>query len=242
MLDADREIFFDLFRHDPVITQSELYDGFKHLVFEEFLQYVEFPHLQFERDQGPARGNNQAVIKPDGSGRSDLQTLFNWLREEKKVKIILKVIVDDLQEPAHSDEAIEACLRGMGVEIWDWKKMDLCSDVILKVAPDVREVHLHWSGNNGILRGWSEEYGLRQLKQLKKVYLHIQPVCQPKKYFTLDSGTNPYLPGPRDPHSKTRVRQSLQRTHRKGLGYQSRDDPSKRRARGHQRRRNRRDP
>jgi len=105
--------------------------------------------------------------------------LFKWLRKERNVKTILQVIVDDLQAPAHSDEAIEAALEGMGVERWEWRKLDLCSEVICTVAPQSREVHLYWSGNNAVLRGWSEPDGLAKLKHLQKIYLTIQQVRNP---------------------------------------------------------------
>lgn len=38
---------------------------------------------------------------------------FDWLRkEERGVKRIIKVIVDDLNQPSHTDEAIEKALTG----------------------------------------------------------------------------------------------------------------------------------
>jgi hypothetical protein len=38
-------------------------------------------------------------------------------------------------------------------------------------------VCLYWSGNNAVLRGWSEPGGLNQLKRLEKVHLHVGRVC-----------------------------------------------------------------
>jgi hypothetical protein len=90
--------------------------------------------------------------------------------------MILKVIVDDLQEPAHQDEAIEECLDGLGVEVWDWRKMDISPDVIKKVAPGARGINLYWSSNNAVLRGWGEVEALRELNKLEKVYLHAHQV------------------------------------------------------------------
>ena len=98
--------------------------------------------------------------------------LFNFLRN-KSVKRVIRVIVDDTLEPSHSDEAIETALGGLKVEIWDWKKTDLCTETIVTAALDAREVYLYWSGNNAVLRGWSEPGGLNQLKKLEKVHLHV---------------------------------------------------------------------
>jgi hypothetical protein len=64
----------------------------------------------------------------------------------------------------------------MSVEDWDWRKIDLCSEVIHTVAPMVRTVHLYWGGNNAILRGWSEPEGLAKLEKLEKVHLHERQV------------------------------------------------------------------
>jgi hypothetical protein len=64
----------------------------------------------------------------------------------------------------------------MSVEDWDWRKADLCTEVIYTVAPMARIVHLYWSGNNATLRGWSEPEGLAKLEKLEKVHLHEQQV------------------------------------------------------------------
>ncbi|KAB5545922.1 hypothetical protein GE09DRAFT_1132964 [Coniochaeta sp. 2T2.1] len=169
----DRQIYFDLFGAGPTLSQIRMQDSLKHLEFEDILQYVAIPQVKVEGKPVVVKGNRPPP-KPDAKGRTDLKLIFNWLKDDKqkKVKTILKVIVDDLKEPAHNDEAIEECLDDLGVEIWDWRKMDISSEVIKKVAPDVREVHLYWSGNHTVLRGWSELEGLRQLKKLETVHLH----------------------------------------------------------------------
>lgn len=134
------------------------------------------PQLQIEvpvpvQRKGPAR-----PAKPDCHGRKDLVFLFKWLKDEKNVKTVLRVIVDDLQEPGHSDQAIEEAIDGLGVEIWDWRRTDLCSEVIFKAAPQVQVLYLYWSGNNSALREWSEREGLSKLTRLEKVHLNIHQV------------------------------------------------------------------
>jgi hypothetical protein len=39
----------------------------------------------------------------------------------------------------------------------------MCSTVLLKAAPGLREVHLYSSGNNAVLRSWSAEDGIPAL-------------------------------------------------------------------------------
>jgi hypothetical protein len=170
---ADRQIYFDLFGCGPSLSEKRLQDSLRHLEFEDILQYVAIPQVKIEGKPVVVKGSGRAP-RPDAKGRSDLKLVFNWLKDDKqkKVKTILKVIVDDLQEPSHHDEAIEECLDGMGVEIWDWRKMDISPEVIKNVAPDVRELHLYWSGSHAVLRGWSEPEGLRQLKKLETIHLH----------------------------------------------------------------------
>ncbi|KAI0902147.1 hypothetical protein F4806DRAFT_445844 [Annulohypoxylon nitens] len=169
----DEHIFFDLSGVSPIVEKSGITRGLSHLLLEDILQYVSIPRVEVKDD--PVRlKTGQRELKPDGNGRTDMKPLFKWMRDEKKVQTILKVIVDDLQQPAHSDDSIKFCLTGMGVEIWQWKKFDLSPEVIQSIAPGVRIVHLYWSGNNTVLLGWSAPEGLRQLKQLEEVHLHVQ--------------------------------------------------------------------
>ncbi|KAK7409057.1 hypothetical protein QQX98_008761 [Neonectria punicea] len=173
----DMELYFDLSGHAN-ITQTGFENLMSKLKFEEILQYVAIPRISVEVNMHTPNSKRSRVggsrsSKPDGAGRRDLCYIFERLRK-KGVKTILKVIVDDSVAPAHSDEAIESALKLMDVEVWDWKKTDLCSEVIRKVASRVREVHLYWSGNNAVLRGWSEEGGLKTLPELRKAHLHVQ--------------------------------------------------------------------
>jgi hypothetical protein len=173
---TDKQIFFDLYDTSTLtISEERIEDGLAHLKFEDVLQYVALPSLKLERR--PTFSKSKKSQPPDGKGRNDMIFLFNFLRN-KSVKRVIRVIVDDTLEPSHSDEAIETALGGLKVEIWDWKKVDLCTETIVTAAPDAREVCLYWSGNNAVLRGWSEPGGLNQLKKLEKVHLHVGKVCQ----------------------------------------------------------------
>jgi hypothetical protein len=115
---------------------------------------------------------------------SDELFFFQWLQEKKKVKKILKVVVDDKNHP-HRDEDIEgvlgpergpANLKSFDVEILDWRKFDICPVVIQNAAPNVRELHLQWSGKNSVLRGWSDDDGLPKLPYLQRINLCYEQV------------------------------------------------------------------
>ncbi|KAI0400345.1 hypothetical protein F4802DRAFT_610152 [Xylaria palmicola] len=112
---------------------------------------------------------------------TDQLYFLRWLRA-RGVEKILKVTVDDMEKP-HRDDEIEEILadsknrssaKSFNVEILDWRKPDLCPEMIEVATPLVRELHLQWSGNNVVLRGWSEPEGLPRLKWLKKVYLYYE--------------------------------------------------------------------
>lgn len=177
----ERQIYFDLYGCGPTISRSWIKSGVDYLKFEDVLQYVAVPQVQVEGQPVSNQRSSKRQLKMDGQGRTDLEFLFKWLKGVG-VKTILKVIVDDLQEPAHSDGAIEAALKGMSVEDWDWRKTDLCLEVIHTVAPTARIVHLYWSGNNATLRGWGEIEGLAKLEKLEKVNLHVRQVSLAIQY------------------------------------------------------------
>lgn len=101
---------------------------------------------------------------------------FQWLRSDKEVERIMKVIVDDSREPAHSDEAIIESLHKFDVEQLHWLKTDLDPETIsLTCGKTVRELYLRWSGNNTVLRGWGEPQGLPTLKKLETVFIDLVP-------------------------------------------------------------------
>ncbi|KAK3389075.1 hypothetical protein B0T20DRAFT_464739 [Sordaria brevicollis] len=168
----DRLLNFDLVGRTNMAEADfgKLIDTFK---FQEFLQYVAIPKMQISGSHTPTDGRTRQV---EQSGRTDLSLVFDELRSSKGVKRVLKVVVDDTLQgfPPHSDETIESSLKNLAVEIWDWKRYDLCSEVIYNAAPKVREVYLYSTGNNAVLRSWSDQGGLRKLEHLKKVHVQIK--------------------------------------------------------------------
>ncbi|KAH8881146.1 hypothetical protein GQ53DRAFT_754609 [Thozetella sp. PMI_491] len=157
------------------------------LKFDEVLQFVSFPQVTVQL------GGRQAKENPPGRrGRRDMKFFFDWLYA-KGVRHIIKVSVDDTGSTAHSEEAIKECLEKITVEHLDWQKADLDPSIICGVGSKaiqeataidgaagarpvlnpLRELTLRWSGNNVILRAWSEPEGLSTLPMLEKIHLHI---------------------------------------------------------------------
>lgn len=180
---ADKQICFDFSmrvvkkdEQDKLVFKDfeDSYAGFK---FDDVLQYVRFGHIELDRKLPRSRRQGQVSDSSPGEGREDIACFFDWLRT-KKVSNIIKVTVEDRVGTPHSDEAIERALSGFNVEILEWRKVDIDPQAIWSAcritdqAPVLRELHLWWSGNNAILRAWSETDGLGKLPELVTVHIY----------------------------------------------------------------------
>lgn len=164
---------FDLSEHHQTgySLSEESRNNLRHLKFENILRYVDFPKAVVGKAPDAPTKTKKSQMRPsvpDGLGRKDLKAVFGWLKDSGVAKII-RVRVQDTQDPPHSEEAIEDALKGFQVEIWDWIRIDICSDTILKTAPDVTKVCLYSSGNNAVLKSWSGIDGLRNLDKVSSV-------------------------------------------------------------------------
>ncbi|TWU74167.1 hypothetical protein ED733_000425 [Metarhizium rileyi] len=143
----------------PVVTLEYLAQLEKHLKFESILKYVALPLLSV--DTGRV-GNSKSPAPRLG---------------EMGVREIIKVMVSDDGEVPHADEAIVDALYGFKVREWEWKRVDLCSDVICEASPAVREISLYSSGSSAVLMGWASEHGIgnrNKFPLLETVNLYMQ--------------------------------------------------------------------
>ncbi|KAJ3545875.1 hypothetical protein NM208_g2290 [Fusarium decemcellulare] len=168
------------------MSTSFLENNSKGIRLDNVLKYVRFPMVT-------VRQPGRLAPKPRAQGREDMEFFFGWL-EKKGVKRILRVEVEDSDKIPHSDQSIQVSLEQIAVEHLDWQKTDLDPRVICQLGsktdrsePDesvtksclavsdnqLREVTLKWSGNNAVLRAWSEVDGLPQLEKLHTIYLNI---------------------------------------------------------------------
>lgn len=103
----EKALWFD-FGPPKKINMKDFRRSFEHFRFESILQYVAFPHIELVMKEG--NPENKGAIK--SADVSPMVVLFDWLRQkERGVARILRVIVDDLQAPSHTDEAIERALK-----------------------------------------------------------------------------------------------------------------------------------
>lgn len=171
---SDINLCFDYAEAPPEIYEDSFKQSYDHINFDQVLRYVSFRRIELQKPPVSAvkarLTRNRAQTSNKGRGRDDLTVFFNWLKG-KGVKHILKVMVDDLKDPSHSDKALEDCLRPFEVEILDWTKVDLCPETILTACRNVRQLYLRWSGNRAVLRAWSEPDGLAKLERLEAVHL-----------------------------------------------------------------------
>ncbi|KAK3324380.1 peptidase S8/S53 domain-containing protein [Cercophora scortea] len=118
----------------------------KQLQFKDALQYVAIPKIRIE-DPTSEKSNRGSSRRP--------------VRDQSYKK---GIVVDDSFTPPHTDEAIEEALRGMDVEVWDWKKTDLSTKVICTAAPRVRESFESVKRTQQYIKEFSER--LKRLKRL----------------------------------------------------------------------------
>lgn len=146
------------------------------LEFYPILSYVELTLIEPQGSDGTPRGasDNSSVnsghsVQDSWIGRSEsARKTFEWLRQRKRVRRILKlVVIDDANLPC-SDAIIEDCLQGFDVRYLNWNKEDLCVETLrTSGTSNVKELWLSWSGRNSVLHGWScKETGLPTLSQV----------------------------------------------------------------------------
>ncbi|KAI0437606.1 hypothetical protein F4803DRAFT_565896 [Xylaria telfairii] len=156
-----KHICFNLLRNYKPMNDKFLKKGsYSRFKFDSALQFVAVGPIAIKQ-QEPVASQRR---------RQDMLTLFTWLKD-KNVTNIIKVVVDDHKSPFHSDKTIINALKQFSIEIVDWSKPDLCPETIKAACKDVRELHLSWSGLNGMLLAWGGTDGLANLPNLTDVYI-----------------------------------------------------------------------
>lgn len=191
----DVQIYFDYHGLPAEVTDHVFKKNFgtdknSGLRFDQVLHFVRFTNVAVKRT-GRGAGDAGGVTL----GRRDMEFFFDWLYD-KGVRRILRLVVEDSATAVHGDEAIQKSLRRIMIESLDWQKTDLDPQTICRIGieaekkcptkeePDrivfgprnkLKELTLKWSGNNAVLRAWSEPEGLPLLMRLKTVHLVIPP-------------------------------------------------------------------
>ncbi len=149
------------------------------MLFETVMVSVKLPYWrpQHEKSQGQdvAPGHRGGIGSDVVAVLDPYIAIFQWLHESG-VEKIFTVEVDDTGPDPHTNSAIRQSLRGstfhdkfsrdFKIEVWKWKKFDLCSETIVDAAPMAKEVHLYSSGNTAVLRSWACSSGLPKLSEV----------------------------------------------------------------------------
>lgn len=140
------------------ITEQALEDLFRDIKFETQLQYVIIPKckvLMKAPTIATAHDSDQKHVMHShdqlGEGREDFEVIFRLL-SKANVKKIIKIVVEDMEEPSHHDDAIIRSVSCFDCEEWDWKKLDLCTNIIHKAAPNATKINLYSRGSSAVLR------------------------------------------------------------------------------------------
>lgn len=103
--------------------------------------------------------NREASLGLGRKASSEMARVFNLIREKGVGRIMELQVDDDVDRPCR-DEVIKASVKGFKVDFLDWKKTDVCLDVLLDVARDATGLRLYSSGNLAVLKSWSSHNGL----------------------------------------------------------------------------------
>ena len=139
------------------------------IMLESILAHVELGLVTKKQSAQAATGESKKdQLRSEREERKNrVVGLFNWLRKKKKVKRIVKLIVEDDPDLPCQDETIKKCLQGFEVRNLDWNKDDIDISTLRECAPNVRELWLLWSGRGSTLLGWAnKDGGLTTLKHV----------------------------------------------------------------------------
>lgn len=133
----------------------------------KFLPTLAYVHLRVTPnpdlgDEIP--GDVEQQVKWRDNATEALEHLFQWLTKVKKVRRILKLIVEDNDLFPCGEASIRNCLGALDdIRYLDWKRPNISIET-LKKAKQVVELWLYSTGINAVLSGWADEGGLQTLK------------------------------------------------------------------------------
>ena len=118
-----------------------------------------------EKEKGDTKENEKGDKKEKEKKEKDKLPVVHTILE---VVVGDKLETDGTQHTTHSNAAITRCLQpfSMGIDKWDWKKVDMCCEAIFKAAPNIRVLYLYSSGNSAVLKSWAGENGLLQFQKV----------------------------------------------------------------------------
>ncbi|GFP59290.1 hypothetical protein TASIC1_0012029300 [Trichoderma asperellum] len=169
---------------DSYIAKAKKLSG---MLFETILASVQLPYWNPQASHSEKQYMSEEQVEPAESVTPQASNpyigIFEWLWESN-VRKIFSVEVDDTGPEPHSNAAIRQSLcfqrldgiyQDFQIEIFKWKKYDICSETVYEAAPNAKEVYLYSLGNTAVLRGWACSSGLHKMKHLEHLVIEIYP-------------------------------------------------------------------
>jgi hypothetical protein len=125
------------------------------LEYEPTIKYARFPPMDLHPDDKEVFGER---IRDD---HREVFDVLDWLRKSKRVKSVIELNVPDRLVNPHNELQIAKYVKDFGVEILDWRFLDLSLSVFdEKVKPKIRGLHLYASGKRAVISHWISEQGV----------------------------------------------------------------------------------
>ncbi|KAJ6006189.1 hypothetical protein N7451_004133 [Penicillium sp. IBT 35674x] len=157
------ELCFDLSLFHP--TSDRLTEFVKSLVnhresahlisYEPTIKYVAFPPLDERVDDRETFG------MPVVADHKEVFDILYWLRQSKGVRKVFELKVPDRLVNPHDESKIAMYVERLGVEVLDWRFLDLSLSVFSdKAKSKIQELHLYASGKRAPIDHWFSSQGL----------------------------------------------------------------------------------
>ena len=151
--------------------------------FEHTLKYVAFPQLDIRPAERETYKDNTNL----GKQHNEVFKVLKWLKDTKKVKTIMKLIIPDRLINPHDDVEMAKWLATFGVEHLEWKAVDLCftklRDAMNPETPakeqektdrgGIKSLHLYSSGNLAVIEHWFSKDGIERLDNVSRCLLKL---------------------------------------------------------------------
>jgi hypothetical protein len=80
------------------------------------------------------------------TGRAEVFLILKWLRD-KNVQTVCELHVRDSVHHPHSEEDMATLGKYFsGLEVLDWRRMDVSLETVMQAAPNLKTLHLYASG------------------------------------------------------------------------------------------------
>ncbi|KAH8648709.1 hypothetical protein BGZ61DRAFT_50889 [Ilyonectria robusta] len=159
-------------------TRSQ-YARFKFLPTLAYVHLRVTPDPTLEEERIPKTAEQQ--VKWQAKASEALEELFKWLKERKKVKRVLKLVVEDNTSFPCGEATIQACLHALeDIRYLDWRRPNI-SVQPLQEAKMVVELWLYSTGINAVLSGWADKGGLQTLDMLRVINIDAKQGLETKE-------------------------------------------------------------